>query len=514
MVPSTSSSIGGSSNALAPVAGSFTTVMTSNSTSWDTAGVGSPFVFYDAAAGLYKMWYTAQSEPTHFGPYTLCRYVIAYAQSKDGVNWVNKTVLVDTGGPSFYQTGDPWVLKENGTYLMWHMDYYDWVAGDWSNYIARMSSPDGVSWPAFMSAGDMKVLDALGQTAPQGDGYCVEGPCVLNQSSGYVMWYSVRDHPRQGVGGPAKIWVATSTDGISWSNRQLSLPYINGTWEGGVSYPSVVREDDGTYTMFYAAQSANGSTSIGVANSLDGVTWMNRTQFLKPSDLGANVTSIGTPFQFQDASGRRYLYFEYYDGKPKLGRIRLAPSAPSPIDWWPMFHHDPSHTGYSSSTAPKTNQTLWTYGTGNNVFSSPAIAGGVVYVGSLSLLSAGGVYALNATTGKSKWYYALPPAAGVGGGASSPAVSGGVVYVAIWIGGLLALNASTGALKWGDVMGLVISSPAVAGGVVYVGSYDHRVYALDASTGALKWNYTTGSYVESSPAVANGVDKSIDLAVR
>jgi glucose dehydrogenase len=41
--------------------------------------------------------------------------------------------------------------------------------------------------------------------------------------------------------------------------------------------------------------------------------------------------------------------------------------------------------------------------------------------------------------------------------------------------------------------------------VVYVGSGDYDVYALNASTGALLWSYTTGSYVDSSPTVANGV---------
>ncbi len=45
----------------------------------------------------------------------------------------------------------------------------------------------------------------------------------------------------------------------------------------------------------------------------------------------------------------------------------------------------------------------------------------------------------------------------------------------------------------------------MANGVVYVGSSDDNVYALNASTGALLWKYTTGNYVDSSPAVANGV---------
>jgi len=52
------------------------------------------------------------------------------------------------------------------------------------------------------------------------------------------------------------------------------------------------------------------------------------------------------------------------------------------VDWWPMFRHDLSRTGYSTSTAPNTNNTLWNYTTGSAVHSSPAVADGKVYVGS------------------------------------------------------------------------------------------------------------------------------------
>jgi hypothetical protein len=51
----------------------------------------------------------------------------------------------------------------------------------------------------------------------------------------------------------------------------------------------------------------------------------------------------------------------------------------------------------------------------------------------------------------------------------------------------------------------VTSSPAVADGLVFVGSNDYNVYALNATTGVLVWKYATGSYVDSSPAVANGI---------
>ena len=51
----------------------------------------------------------------------------------------------------------------------------------------------------------------------------------------------------------------------------------------------------------------------------------------------------------------------------------------------------------------------------------------------------------------------------------------------------------------------VDSSAAVANGIVYVGSDDGNLYALDASTGALVWKYPTGPVEYSSPAVVNGM---------
>jgi outer membrane protein assembly factor BamB len=139
----------------------------------------------------------------------------------------------------------------------------------------------------------------------------------------------------------------------------------------------------------------------------------------------------------------------------------------------------------------------WKYATGYFVRSSPAVSGGVVYIGS----DDGKVYALNSSTGALKWNYATGDII-----RSSPAVSGGVVYIGSFDSNVYALDADTGALKWNYVTGgWVESSPAVSDGVVYVGSYDKNIYALDARTGALKWNYVAWAYVAASPAVSGDV---------
>ena len=162
----------------------------------------------------------------------------------------------------------------------------------------------------------------------------------------------------------------------------------------------------------------------------------------------------------------------------------------------------------------KTGAKLWSYSTGPaahsfpghgvksafpgyDVYSSPAVAQGVVYVGSANTT----IYALNAKTGALLWSYQ----AGAPIMQGSPAAANGVVYAASY-DSLYALNAASGALLWSSGSAWGNSSPAVAHGVVYAGSFDDSVYAFDAITGAQLWSYPTGDQIfMSSPAVANGV---------
>jgi outer membrane protein assembly factor BamB len=132
------------------------------------------------------------------------------------------------------------------------------------------------------------------------------------------------------------------------------------------------------------------------------------------------------------------------------------------------------------------------------------VAGGVVYAG-----VGRKVYALSASTGHELWSYNTR-----GVIYSSPAVAGGVVYISaarasITMNGgvqgkVYALRASTGHKLWSHQVGAVISSAAVASGVVYIVSGTKKVYALDASTGHDLWSYRTGHADGSSPAVVNG----------
>lgn len=180
---------------------------------------------------------------------------------------------------------------------------------------------------------------------------------------------------------------------------------------------------------------------------------------------------------------------------------------------------------------PKTCTPLWTGIAGSGVGSSPAMANGVVYVGSddHQLYAFDSAGSTNRTAGPPKTCTALWTGTTGGLVASSPVVSNGVVYVGSFDSKLYAFDAAgttnctagppkTCSPLWtATTNGSVFSSPAVASGIVYVGSADHHLYAFDAAarvncTGGPPtrtclplWAAATDSEVRSSPAIANGM---------
>jgi outer membrane protein assembly factor BamB len=174
-------------------------------------------------------------------------------------------------------------------------------------------------------------------------------------------------------------------------------------------------------------------------------------------------------------------------------------SANSNTDDWPMYLHDPAHTGATASAGPTEPVELWHFQAGDDLFTSVAVVNDVVYV------SGDDIYALNAYTGAKIWNYTTTRTL-----TSSPAVSGGMVFVGVG-DGILALNALTGVEIWSyHTDGRVSSSPAVVDGIVYIGSPEGNLYALNASIGSEIWSYATldvgyGKAIFSSPAVVDGV---------
>src|SRR5687768_2065682 len=77
---------------------------------------------------------------------------------------------------------------------------------------------------------------------------------------------------------------------------------------------------------------------------------------------------------------------------------------------WPMYGHDPGHSGSQSADCSAIDRTnvatlrpAWAVPTRDNVTASPSVSNGIVYVGAWD----GTFYALDAETGEELWTFAI-----------------------------------------------------------------------------------------------------------
>jgi outer membrane protein assembly factor BamB len=187
-----------------------------------------------------------------------------------------------------------------------------------------------------------------------------------------------------------------------------------------------------------------------------------------------------------------------------VGAVALVAALTVPLgsvvaEDWPMFHHDLALSGYTPDSAPDTNQLLWTFQTNASVYSSAAVVGNSVFVGSLD----GYLYSLDKYTGGLNW--AFDSGAQIH---SSPAVAYGKVYFLSENGNVYALDAATGMPAWTTDIGSGPwdwSSPAVHAGTVFIGSSTGWIRALDAMTGMIAWSTNIGGSPNSPITVVNGL---------
>jgi outer membrane protein assembly factor BamB len=127
--------------------------------------------------------------------------------------------------------------------------------------------------------------------------------------------------------------------------------------------------------------------------------------------------------------------------------------------------------------------------------SSPAIANNTVYVTSSAY-----VYAFNFSTGALKWRY--PTSWPI---YSSPAVADGLVLVGAENDDqVFALEQETGRLVWSFKTGGWLTSPAIDSSkkLVIAGCRDARTYCINESTGYLKWWYISAPNHQSAPTIS------------
>ena len=176
------------------------------------------------------------------------------------------------------------------------------------------------------------------------------------------------------------------------------------------------------------------------------------------------------------------------------------------IDWWPTYHHDEQNTGYSTSTAPNTNNILWDFNISENdngYVNNPILCNGKLYFTSTT----NRIYCLDSSKGKMIWdktignitnYYVN----------SIPVIYNNKLFVSNYDNKIYCLDASNGEIIWISIPIYSTNfTPKISYGKIYIGSNNHSFYCLNASTGEIIWNFTI-ELLPSSPAI---FDKKIYL---
>ncbi len=323
---------------------------------------------------------------------------------------------------------------------------------------------------------------------------------TANPFTGCQVWRrSSPDHP------PASI--------IGLHNVSYQQDYIKWAWTdpGSADFDHVMVYLDGEFKenvpkghQAYTASSLCPDTSYVISTrtvsktGLVNQTWVNSTARTAPDEKGWKFRSDLHNTGIYDDGGKRP------EGGQRWNYATGAPVDSSPaIAGGIVYFGSVGKSVYALDAVTGTK--LWNFTTDGEVRSSPAVTGGVVYVGSefgslVEQVYIGNLYALDGATGAKIWNFSTN--AGI---RSSPAIADGVVYFGCYNDHVYALNATTGAEIWNSPGVYAQSSPAVSNGTVYIGGGEVSVYALNATDGSERWSFPTGNFMDSSPAVANGV---------
>jgi hypothetical protein len=246
------------------------------------ASASHPLVKYDpngfGSGVYYKIWYWSGNQT-----YTIDD--LRYAESADGINWINDQPLTQDGtsplvtgnsgpdwnagsyGPCYiiYNPGGSNSIDDGNLWNNKYVFYYMGTNGN-NEYIGLAYSADGTHWKRY---GNNPVLSP--GTASYWDNTSVGYCSVINISGIWQMWYGGGPGTNQGIG------YATSTDGINWTkhpdnpifHKNDGIPWRNDrTYTPWVLYDAAkfsVHGDACPYKMWFSGRSTDGKYSIGYA---------------------------------------------------------------------------------------------------------------------------------------------------------------------------------------------------------------------------------------------------------
>lgn len=155
-------------------------------------GAGDPFLTASPSIlvenGIWRMWYVSGVGWDETGDGLRPRYLIKYAESRDGIRWERTgRIAIDFEDAGEYAMGRPHVIHDGGLYRMWYC-----IRGD-RYRIAYAQSEDGLVW---------ERCDALHEAPPRQDwdGRMQAYPMVYRDGDRWVMLYNGDGYGATGFG--------------------------------------------------------------------------------------------------------------------------------------------------------------------------------------------------------------------------------------------------------------------------------------------------------------------------
>jgi predicted GH43/DUF377 family glycosyl hydrolase len=211
------------------------------------------------------------------------------------------------GGWDSVDVLNPSVLSRNGEYYNLYSGYDGKV---WHTGLA--TSTDGVRWRKLG-----RILSPRPETW-EGNYIAANGAALFDRGE-FLYWYQA------GPRGGHQIGLARSPDARQWT--QLPKPVLEtgprGSWdERGAADPAVLRIG-GFFYMYYLGQDRAGRQRLGAARSADGVRWqkLRTNPVLEPGMDGAfDENGLGEPAVWQ-SHGK---YWMLYTGRDRREYRRLG----------------------------------------------------------------------------------------------------------------------------------------------------------------------------------------------
>ncbi len=175
------------------------------------------------------------------------------------------------------------LIEYNGKKYMYYTGWSRTIDVPFAFHIGLAVSTDGKPYERLSKA------PVLGRN--YFDPFIVGGPYVIKENGLFRMWYSsatkwIKESPSQKAQHYYTVKHATSNDGINWNcSSQLCLDYENE--EYAIARPVVFKEQD-TYYMWFTYRGGNNTYRVGIATSLDGISWRRLH-----NNLGIDVSDSG-----------------------------------------------------------------------------------------------------------------------------------------------------------------------------------------------------------------------------